>query len=102
MRSERKLSPSSNAAKRESFEPPTSGRFWRHFDRLSPEIQQLARANFELLKRNPHHPSLHFKRVGLYWSARIGSGHRAVGQDSPKGIVWFWIGTHEEYDRLIG
>jgi len=80
----------------------TSRRFWRHFNELPPEIQDLARANFELLKANPQHPSLHFKRVGQYWSVRIGSSHRALGIDSPKGIAWFWIGTHEEYDRLIG
>ena len=76
-------------------------RFWRAFADLPAEIQKLARENFQLLKANPHHPSLHFKRVGKYWSARIGGSHRALGQDSPAGIVWFWIGPHEEYERLI-
>jgi hypothetical protein len=80
----------------------TSVKFWRLFAELTPELQQLARANYELLKANPQHPSLHFKRVGVYWSVRIGSGYRALGIDSPVGILWFWIGTHEEYDRLIG
>lgn len=79
-----------------------SNRFWRRFDELSPELQQLARDNYELLRANPQHPSLHFKRVGKYWSVRIGSGHRALGLDSSRGILWFWIGTHEEYERLIG
>jgi hypothetical protein len=79
-----------------------SKRFWRNFDQLSPEIQQLARENYELLKENPHHPSLRFKRVGRYWSVRIGLSFRAVGIDAPNGIVWFWIGPHEEYDRLFG
>jgi hypothetical protein len=79
-----------------------SKKFWRHFDDLSPNVQQLARDNYELLKTNPHHPSLHFKRVGKYWSVRIGSDFRALGIDSHQGIVWFWIGTHEEYDRLVG
>jgi hypothetical protein len=55
-----------------------------------------------LLKAHPQHPSLHFKRVGKYWSVRIGSDFRALGIDSRKGILWFWIGTHEEYERLIG
>ncbi|HYM62949.1 MAG TPA: hypothetical protein VEZ11_18830 [Thermoanaerobaculia bacterium] len=76
-------------------------RFWRNFADLPAEIQELARESFELLKANPHHPSLHFKRVGKYWSARIGGSYRALGQDSPAGIVWFWIGLHEEYERLI-
>jgi hypothetical protein len=75
--------------------------FWRAIERLPEEIQQLARENFDLLKSDPHHPSLHFKRVGKYWSARVGSSHRALGVDSPVGMVWFWIGSHEEYERLI-
>jgi hypothetical protein len=79
-----------------------SAKFWRHFAELTPELQQLARANYDLLRENPQHPSLHFKRVGVYWSVRIGLGHRALGIDSPAGILWFWIGTDEEYDRLIG
>jgi len=76
-----------------------SKRFWRGFEDLAPEVQQLARDNYELLKTNPHHPSLHFKRVGPYWSVRIGLSHRAVGVDTPDGILWFWIGSHKEYDR---
>ena len=79
-----------------------SKRFWRNFAELTPDIQQLARDNYELLKSNPKHPSLHFKRVGKYWSARVGLNYRAVGIDAPEGILWFWIGTHEEYDRLFG
>jgi hypothetical protein len=79
-----------------------SKRFWRNFNELSQELQRLARDNYELLKANPHHPSLHFKRVGPYWSVRVGLSHRAVGTDSPSGILWFWIGTHDEYDRLFG
>ena len=64
-------------------------------------MQSVARANYELLKSDPRHPSLHFKRVGRYWSARVDSSHRVLGIDSPIGIVWFWIGPHEEYLRLI-
>jgi len=59
---------------------------------LSPEIQKIARENYELLKSTPKHPSLHFKRVGRFWSVRVGSSHRALGIDSPAGIVWVWIG----------
>lgn len=79
-----------------------SRKFWSHFSDLPPELQKLARSQYALLKDNPQHPSLHFKRVGKYWSVRIGSSHRALGVDSPKGVLWFWIGTHEEYERLIG
>lgn len=76
-------------------------KFWLLFAELPPEVQQLARANFLQLKSNPQHPSLHLKRVGRYWSARVGASYRAVGVNSPDGIVWFWIGPHEEYERII-
>ena len=76
-------------------------RFWRHFESLPPEIQQLARENFELLKTNPRHPSLQFKRAGPYWSVRIGRSYRALGVESEEGMYWFWAGPHEEYKRLI-
>jgi hypothetical protein len=79
-----------------------SKRFWRGFESLPPEAQQLARDNYALLKSDPHHPSLHFKRVGRYWSARVGLEYRAVGMDADDGILWFWIGSHAEYDRLFG
>ena len=79
----------------------TASRFWRLFAALPPEIQRLARENFELLKADPQHPSLHFKRIGRYWSARVGASYRALGITSPIGIVWFWIGPHEEYERII-
>jgi hypothetical protein len=78
-----------------------SAKFWRHFEALTPELQELAKAHYELLKSDPRHPSLHFKRTGKYWSVRVGSGYRALGIDSANGILWFWIGTHEEYDRLL-
>jgi hypothetical protein len=55
-----------------------------------------------LLKLDPRHPSLHFKRTGVLWSVRVGEHYRALGKDVPGGVQWFWIGTHDEYDRLIG
>ncbi len=54
-----------------------------------------------LLKVDPSHPSLHFKKVGKYWSVRAGQSHRALGTEIKQGILWFWIGTHAEYDNLI-
>ena len=76
-------------------------RFWRLFAELPAEVQQLGRENFLLLKENPHHPSLHLKQVGRYWSVRVGSSFRALGVDAADGIVWFWIGPHQEYERII-
>lgn len=65
-------------------------------------MQILADKNFELLKSNPSHPSLHLKQVGRFRSVRVGIHYRALGVDIPDGIVWFWIGTHAEYDALVG
>lgn len=75
--------------------------FWRLFNQLPAEIQQLARANFELLKTNPRHPSLHFKKAGRYWSVRVGLAYRALGVEIEDGILWGWIGSHAQYDKLI-
>ena len=56
----------------------TDPRFWRHFQELPDSVQQTARRNFEILKANPRHPSLRFRSVGRYWSARVGASYRAV------------------------
>ena len=71
------------------------------YDALPLRIRRLADRNFQLLKRNPKHPSLHFKKIGPYWSARVGRDYRAVATPRDDGFVWFWIGTQSDYDRLI-
>ena len=79
-------------------------RFWKHYRELPEDVQQSADRNFELLKADPRHPSLHFKKVGRQkqlWSVRIGLHYRALGKDKPESVVWFWIGTHAEYDQLL-
>ena len=82
----------------------TLPRFWRYYALLPPETRELADKNYELLKMDSQHPSLHFKKVGRtkqLWSVRVGEHYRALGWDKPEGVVWFWIGTHAEYDRLL-
>ncbi len=80
----------------------TIKRFWKCYDTLPAAVQQVADQNYELLKTDPSHPSLHFKKVGEFWSVRAGKGYRALGVETEKGISWVWIGTHAEYDKLIG
>lgn len=75
--------------------------FWELYEKLPAAIQELADKNFELLKENPKHPSLHLKRVGKYWSVRVGMKYRALGVEIEEGLLWFWIGTHAEYDRIL-
>ena len=77
-------------------------RFWQLYRALPAEIRELADANFELLKSDPRHPSLKLKKIGSKWSARVGLHYRALAIESGSDLVWFWIGDHSEYDRLIG
>jgi hypothetical protein len=79
----------------------TTPQFWKRFDALPHDIQQLARKNFELLKRDSRHPSLQFKCLGEYWSARVGLHYRALAVEDGSDFVWVWIGSHAEYDTLI-
>ena len=79
-----------------------SPRFWTCFDELPPPGQELARKNFALLKEDLRHPSLPFKKVGKYRSVRVGRHHRGLGAEVAGGILWFWIGSHTEYDKLLG
>ncbi len=76
--------------------------FWRAYEALPPEAREIADKSFELLKSNPQHPSLRLKKVGDYWSVRVGKRYRAMAVEVPDGLLWFWIGMHDEYDRLIG
>ena len=76
--------------------------FWRSYHQLPEQVRALADKQFQLLKANPQHPSLHFKRVGKFYSARVGAHYRALAVDAPDGILWFWIGSHADYDRIAG
>lgn len=76
--------------------------FWALYRALPATVQELADRAFALVKANPRYPSLHLKKVGRYWSARVGLHHRAVAVDAPDGLLWFWIGSHAEYDKLFG
>ena len=82
-----------------------SGRFWKCYNNLPEHIQRLADKNYRLWVANPHHPSLDFKRLkggGRRFSVRVGDHYRALGEKTDDGVVWVWVGTHEEYNRLTG
>jgi len=76
--------------------------FWTCYAQLPASIQRRADKNYGLLKQDPRHPSLHFKQIGRFRSVRIGLRYRALGVEVPGGVTWFWIGTHAEYDKLLG
>ena len=76
--------------------------FWRAYDALPASIRAQADRQFTLLKADPTHPSLRFKPVGRFWSARVGLRYRALAVRTGEDYVWFWIGSHAEYDRTLG
>jgi hypothetical protein len=83
----------------------TSG-FWREYHTLSDIVRVHADKQFALLKANPQHPSLQFKKIGErhgneIWSARITLNYRALAIRRPDSYLWFWIGDHAAYERLI-
>lgn len=80
--------------------------FRRLFLKLPQRVKETARKNYQLWKNNPFHPSLEFKQINAkdnLWSVRVGIGWRALGVMKTKEdkIVWFWIGSHAEYDNLL-
>jgi hypothetical protein len=75
--------------------------FWHAYDKLPKPIRELADRNFALLRSEPRHPSLHFKKVGRFWSVRVGLGYRALAMEADSDLIWFWIGSHAEYDRMV-
>jgi len=82
----------------------TTRRFRRSLAQLPEGIRRQARTAYGLFRRDPHHPSLRFKKVHAtlpVFSARINIDYRAVGVVDGDDVVWFWIGSHDEYDKLL-
>lgn len=72
----------------------------------SPYIRISANRQFSLLKGNPRHPSLQFKKIGErhgeeIYSTRVTLSYRALAVKRSYGFLWFWIGDHETYEHLI-
>jgi len=78
-----------------------SPEFWRHHSSLPEPTRDLADKCFQILKADPRHSSIRLKKVGSVWSARVGLHYRALGEDHPDGILWYWIGAQDAYDRKI-
>jgi hypothetical protein len=75
--------------------------FWALFNSLPAEVQARARKQFVLWLADHGHPSLHFKKVGPYWSVRVDGSHRALGIERDGNILWFFIGAHDAYEGQI-
>lgn len=84
-----------------SFIHKTLPSFWRCYAELPDEVQRRSEKQYELLTKNPSHPSLQLKPVGAFWSARVSDAHRALSIRQGNTFVWFWIGDHDSYERLL-
>lgn len=83
----------------------TTAQFRKLFSDLPKPVQKQARAAYRQFKDNPSYPSLRFKKVHPelpIYSARINKNYRAVGQVDGDTVIWFWIGSHTDYDKLLG
>ncbi len=79
--------------------------FWRSYEALDPRLKEAARRSYKLFEANPDHPSLRFKKLAGHdrvWSFRINDSYRALAERNGDTVIWFWIGSHNEFDKLFG
>jgi hypothetical protein len=82
----------------------TTSKFRALYQSIPKPIQEKARAAYELWAQNPDHPSLRFKKVHPrqpIYSVRIDRDWRALGILESDEVIWFWIGPHAEYEKLL-
>ncbi len=82
-----------------------TARFWKLYHQLPAHIRRLADKNYRLWRANPRHPSLEFKQFhgsDRRFSVRVGDHYRALAREMQGGAEWVWIGTHEDYSKLLG
>ena len=82
----------------------TTRRFREALAALPAHVRAQARLAYQTFARDPSHPALRFKQVDAQrpiYSARVGLGYRALAVREGEDLVWFWIGSHAEYDQLL-
>jgi hypothetical protein len=75
--------------------------FWKFYDALPDAIQEHADKQYQLFRANPGHSSLRLKQVGAFWVVRTGRGYRALARRQANDFFCFWIGSHDEYERIL-
>jgi len=79
--------------------------FWEGYRKLEPDIRRRAKRAYRLWTDDPFHPSLRFKCINPQegiWSVRVTLGFRAVGVLDGDTVTWFWVGSHDDYERFFG
>jgi len=79
----------------------TTAKYWECYQNLPPQIKTLANRNFKLLKENPNLPSLSLKKIENLWSVRIGKKYRALAIEYEGCMIWFWVGNHSDYEKML-
>ncbi|MBW4694069.1 MAG: hypothetical protein KME27_20170 [Lyngbya sp. HA4199-MV5] len=82
----------------------TTTEFRKLFADLPNQVQEQTRTAYRQFRADPSYPSLRFKKVHPklpIYSARINKSYRAVGQLEGDTVIWFWVGSHTEYDLLL-
>jgi hypothetical protein len=93
--------PISAPAARVSCEALASPSFWEAYAKLPENVRALADKNYALLKKDSRHPSLQLKKVGRFSSTRVGGRYSALAVEIDAGLLWFWIGSHADYDTVV-
>lgn len=81
----------------------TSPEFWKEYSKLDSNLKKAAQKAYAIWHQNPFHPSLRFKCIDSkenIWSARISKGYRTLCVIEADTAIWFWIGTHDGYERF--
>jgi mRNA-degrading endonuclease RelE of RelBE toxin-antitoxin system len=82
----------------------TTERFRKLYESLPKQIREQANQAYSQFKKDPYYPGLHFKRIHSsrpIYSVRITKDYRAAGVQQDNEIIWFWIGSHSDYDKLM-
>lgn len=78
--------------------------FWKYLSRLPENIQEAAKEAYKKWQHDPFYPSLFFKCISkknAIYSIRVGKNYRALGKKKGNSVYWFWIGSHEDYNKII-
>jgi hypothetical protein len=75
--------------------------FWACYDGLPEAVRSLADKKYALFQDNPFHPSLGLQQKGEVWTVDIGRSYRALAWREGNDFHWYWIGSHEAYNKLL-
>ncbi len=84
-----------------SFRSFTLPEFWKCYDELPGNVRELAGKKYALFEQEPYHPSLGLQQKGAVWTVEIGRSYRAIAYREGNDFHWFWIGSHEAYNKLL-